>query len=77
MPKRRPQFAKLAWPRLYKVMLKDRLFQPLDEKRDRPVVWIIGRHGPARRRLRKLSRGSRFSRRFRSRATIRGTQRGQ
>ena len=51
MPKKQPQLAKLTRPRLYKAVARERLFQLLDEKREHPVVWIVGPPGAGKTTL--------------------------
>ena len=51
MPKKPPQLAKLTRPRLYKAVARERLFRLLDEKREHPVVWIVGPPGAGKTTL--------------------------
>lgn len=51
MPRKPPQLAKLTRPRLYKAVARERLFQLLDEKREHPVVWIVGPPGAGKTTL--------------------------
>src|ERR1700719_3303587 len=51
MPKRVPQLAKLTRPRLYNAVARERLFELLDEKREHPVVWIVGPPGAGKTTL--------------------------
>ena len=48
---KRPQLAKLTRPRLYKAVARERLFRLLDEKREHPVVWIVGPPGAGKTTL--------------------------
>ncbi|HXF18004.1 MAG TPA: AAA family ATPase, partial [Burkholderiales bacterium] len=51
MPKKPPQLAKLTRPRLYKAVARERLFHLLDQKREHPVVWIVGPPGAGKTTL--------------------------
>lgn len=51
MPKNRPQLAKLSRPRLHKPVARERLFRLLDDKREHPVVWIVGPPGAGKTTL--------------------------
>lgn len=51
MPKKTPQLAKLTRPRLHKAVARERLFELLDEKREHPVVWIVGPPGAGKTTL--------------------------
>ena len=52
MPKKPQQrLAKLSRPRLYKAVARERLFELLDEKREHPVVWIVGPPGAGKTTL--------------------------
>ena len=51
MPKKLPQLAKLSRPHLYKAVARERLFRLLDEKREHPVVWIVGPPGAGKTTL--------------------------
>ncbi len=52
MPKKSPQLAKLhSLLRLYKAVARERLFELLDEKREHPVVWIVGPPGAGKTTL--------------------------
>ncbi len=51
MPKQAPQLAKLTRPRLHKAVARERLFELLDEKREYPVVWIVGPPGAGKTTL--------------------------
>ena len=51
MPKKPPQLAKLTRPRLHKAVARERLFALLDEKREQPVVWIVGPPGAGKTTL--------------------------
>ena len=51
MPKKQPQLAKLTRPRLHKAVARERLFALLDEKREQPVVWIVGPPGAGKTTL--------------------------
>lgn len=51
MPKKQPQLAKLSRPRLHKAVARERLFKLLDEKREHPVVWIVGPPGAGKTTL--------------------------
>lgn len=52
MPKKpQQQLAKLTRPRLYKAVARERLFKLLDEKREHPVVWIVGSPGAGKTTL--------------------------
>lgn len=52
MPKKpQQQLAKLTRPRLYKAVARERLFKLLDEKREHPVVWIVGPPGAGKTTL--------------------------
>jgi LuxR family transcriptional regulator, maltose regulon positive regulatory protein len=46
-----PQLAKLTKPRLHKAVARERLFELLDEKREHPVVWIVGPPGAGKTTL--------------------------
>ena len=48
---KRSQLAKLTRPRLYKAVARERLFRLLDEKREHPVVWIVGPPGAGKTTL--------------------------
>jgi LuxR family transcriptional regulator, maltose regulon positive regulatory protein len=45
------QLAKLTRPRLHKAVARERLFELLDEKREHPVVWIVGPPGAGKTTL--------------------------
>ena len=49
MQKKRPQLAKLTRPRLHRAVIRERLFALLDEKREHPVIWIVGPPGAGTR----------------------------
>ncbi len=51
MTTKRPQLAKLTRPRLHKAVARERLFEMLDEKREYPVVWIVGPPGAGKTTL--------------------------
>ena len=51
MTTKRPQLAKLTRPRLHKAVARERLFELLDEKREYPVVWIVGPPGAGKTTL--------------------------
>ena len=52
MPKKPlQQLAKLSRPRLYDALPRERLFRLLDEKREHPVVWIVGPPGAGKTTL--------------------------
>jgi LuxR family transcriptional regulator, maltose regulon positive regulatory protein len=51
MATKRPQLAKLTRPRLHKAVARERLFELLDEKREHPVVWIVGPPGAGKTTL--------------------------
>src|SRR5579859_94907 len=51
MPKKPAPLAKLTRPRLYKAVARERLFRLLDEKREHPVVWIVGPPGAGKTTL--------------------------
>jgi LuxR family transcriptional regulator, maltose regulon positive regulatory protein len=51
MATKRPQLAKLTRPRLHKAVARERLFELLDEKREYPVVWIVGPPGAGKTTL--------------------------
>jgi LuxR family transcriptional regulator, maltose regulon positive regulatory protein len=46
-----PRLAKLTRPRLHKAVARERLFELLDEKREHPVVWIVGPPGAGKTTL--------------------------
>jgi len=48
---KRQQLAKLTRPRLHKAVARERLFRLLDEKREHPVVWIVGPPGAGKTTL--------------------------
>src|SRR6185436_18148731 len=48
---KRQQLAKLTKPRLYKAVARERLFELLDEKREHPVVWVVGPPGAGKTTL--------------------------
>ena len=43
MPRR--QLAKLTRPRLHGALPRERLFRTMDERRERPVTWVVGPPG--------------------------------
>ena len=51
MPKKPPQLAKLTRPRLHKAVAREALFELLDDKREYPVVWIVGPPGAGKTTL--------------------------
>jgi ATP/maltotriose-dependent transcriptional regulator MalT/DNA-binding SARP family transcriptional activator len=51
MPPPTPQLAKLSRPRLYRVSPRERLFRLLDERREHPVVWVLGGPGAGKSAL--------------------------
>jgi LuxR family transcriptional regulator, maltose regulon positive regulatory protein len=51
MAAKRAQLAKLTRPRLHKAVARERLFELLDEKREYPVVWIVGPPGAGKTTL--------------------------
>jgi LuxR family transcriptional regulator, maltose regulon positive regulatory protein len=51
MPRKAPQLAKLTRPRLHKAVARERLFALLDEKREHPVVWVVGPPGAGKTTL--------------------------
>lgn len=51
MPNKLPQLAKLSRPRLHAPVVRERLFALLDEKREHPVVWIVGPPGSGKTTL--------------------------
>ena len=51
MPKRSPALAKLSRPRLHNPVARERLFELIDEKREHPVVWIVGPPGAGKTTL--------------------------
>jgi LuxR family transcriptional regulator, maltose regulon positive regulatory protein len=51
MAPKAPQLAKLTRPRLHKAVARERLFELLDEKREHPVVWIVGPPGAGKTTL--------------------------
>ncbi len=51
MARKTPQLAKLMRPRLHKAVARERLFELLDEKREYPVVWIVGPPGAGKTTL--------------------------
>jgi LuxR family transcriptional regulator, maltose regulon positive regulatory protein len=51
MTRKAPQLAKLTRPRLHKAVARERLFELLDEKREHPVVWIVGPPGAGKTTL--------------------------
>jgi ATP/maltotriose-dependent transcriptional regulator MalT/DNA-binding SARP family transcriptional activator len=51
MPPPAPQLAKLSPPRLYRVSPRERLFRLLDERREHPVVWVLGGPGSGKSAL--------------------------
>ena len=52
MPKKpQQQLAKLSRPRLHKAVARERLFELLDEKREHPVVWVVGPPGAGKTTL--------------------------
>ncbi len=48
---KRPHLAKLTRPRLHKAVAREKLFELLDEKREYPVVWIVGPPGAGKTTL--------------------------
>ena len=51
MPKKSPALAKLSRPRLHNPVARERLFELIDEKREHPVVWIVGPPGAGKTTL--------------------------
>ena len=51
MTTKRPLLAKLTRPRLHKAVARERLFELLDDKREHPVVWIVGPPGAGKTTL--------------------------
>ena len=51
MARKAPQLAKLTRPRLHRAVARERLFALLDEKREQPVVWIVGPPGAGKTTL--------------------------
>jgi LuxR family transcriptional regulator, maltose regulon positive regulatory protein len=51
MATRRPQLAKLTRPRLHKAVARERLYELLDEKREHPMVWVVGPPGAGKTTL--------------------------
>ena len=51
MPTAQSNLAKLTRPRLHKSVLRERLFQVLDEACRRPVVWVAGPPGAGKTTL--------------------------
>jgi LuxR family transcriptional regulator, maltose regulon positive regulatory protein len=51
MPSRRPQLAKLTRPRLHNAVARLRLFELLDDARDRPIIWVCGPPGAGKTTL--------------------------
>src|SRR6476469_3541345 len=51
MPVAQSSLAKLTRPRLHKSVLRERLFQVLDEACRRPVVWVAGPPGAGKTTL--------------------------
>jgi ATP/maltotriose-dependent transcriptional regulator MalT len=51
MARKAPQLAKLTRPRLHRAVARERLFELLDEKREHPVVWVVGPPGSGKTTL--------------------------
>lgn len=51
MLRRQPQLAKLTQPRLYGAVARERLFELLDEARERAVIWVCGPPGAGKTTL--------------------------
>ena len=47
----RPSLAKVSRPRLFGVVVRERLFSVLDENRGRPLVWLSGPPGAGKTAL--------------------------
>jgi LuxR family transcriptional regulator, maltose regulon positive regulatory protein len=51
VPKKHPKLAKLSRPRLHEAVPRERLFRLLDERREHPVLWIVGPPGSGKTTL--------------------------